>query len=78
MPVLLQVVVVVGGGALLGAAGTWALLRATPNIFGPTLSLPTFVQTSLAFLALGVVASLWAFSRILRVDPLEATSVEGR
>lgn len=76
-PVLLQVVIIVGLGAVGGALVASGLLRAAQDTFGAQLSLSTTVTTVLAILLLGLVASLGAIRRVLKVDPVQATTKAG-
>jgi ABC-type antimicrobial peptide transport system permease subunit len=73
VPVLLQVVGVVGGGAVVGAAAAWALLRAARDTFGAGLDGSTVVVSVAVVLVLGLGAAAGAVRRVLRIDPIEAT-----
>ncbi len=73
VPVLLQVVGVVGGGAVVGAAAAWGLLRAAQDTFGAGLDASTVVVSVAVVLVLGLVAATGAVRRVLRIDPIEAT-----
>ncbi len=71
--VLIQVLVVVGLGALLGSTVTAGLLIATRDVFGATLSLTTTASTVGVIIFLGLASSLGAVRRVLSIDPVEAT-----
>lgn len=75
--VLIQVLVVVGAGAVIGAAVTTALLAATRDVFGSTLGPATLATTVAAIVVLGVLASTGALRRVLRIDPVQATTPAG-
>lgn len=75
--VVIQVLVVVGLGALIGSAVTSALLTMTRDAFGAALSLPTTVRTVGAIVGLGLLASIGALRRVLAIDPVEATTSGG-
>jgi putative ABC transport system permease protein len=73
-PVLIQVLVVVGLGCLLGTGVAAALLGAARDTFGSALDPRTTALTIGFLLLLGVVASFGAVRRVLAVDPIEATT----
>ncbi len=73
-PVLIQVVIVVGLGVLLGVAVAGGLLELAKDVFGSSLDPRTTILTSGFILALGILASLGAIRRVLSVDPIEATT----
>lgn len=75
--VLVQVVVVVGLGALIGAAVTAGLLTLTRDVFGSGLEPTTAVTTVVVILVLGLLASIGAVRRVLAIDPVEATTTGG-
>ena len=75
--VLIQVLVVVGLGALIGSAVTAGLLALSKDVFGAGLQLSTAVLTVGAILVLGLVASIGAVRRVLAIDPVQATSKGG-
>jgi putative ABC transport system permease protein len=75
--VLIQVVVVVGLGALIGSAVTGALLAATRDVFGAGLSLATTATTVAVIVVLGLLASIGAVRRVLAIDPVQATTHGG-
>lgn len=77
VPVLLQVVGVVGIGAVLGAGAASGLLWLARDTFGSTVSPTTALLTVGAILALGLVASLGAVRRVLAIDPVEAVNPSG-
>lgn len=72
-PVLLQVVAVVGVGAVLGASATAGLLAATQDTFGGGLDPATAVTSSAAILGLGLLAATAAVRRVLEIEPAEVT-----
>lgn len=76
VPVLLQVVAVVGLGAVLGAAATAGLLRLAPDVFGGGLESSTAVTSSALILGLSLVAALAAVRRVLAIEPAEATMAQ--
>ncbi len=76
-PVLIQVLVVVGLGALVGSGVTAALLALTRDIFGAALSLTTTATTVGLIVVLGLLASVGAVRRVLAIDPVEATTTGG-
>ena len=73
-PVLIQVLIVVGSGCLLGTAVAALLLGAARDTFGSALDPRTTILTVGFLLVLGVAASLGAVRRVLAVDPIEATT----
>ncbi len=73
-PVLIQVLVVVGIGCLLGTAVAALLLSAARDTFGSALDPRTTALTVGFLLVLGVVASFGAVRRVLAIDPIEATT----
>lgn len=73
VPVLLQVVAVVGIGAVLGAAATAGLLAAAQDTFGGGLDPVTAVTSSAAILGLGLLAATAAVRRVLAIEPAEVT-----
>jgi putative ABC transport system permease protein len=73
-PVLIQVLVVVGLGCLLGTAVAAALLSAARDTFGSALDPRTTALTVGFLLFLGVLASFGAVRRVLAIDPIEATT----
>ncbi len=75
--VLIQVLVVVGSGAVVGTLVTAGLLNLTTDLFGATLDPRTTVITIAAIVVLGLAASVGAVRRVLAIDPLEATRVRG-
>ncbi|WP_370324530.1 FtsX-like permease family protein [Euzebya sp.] len=76
-PVLLQVVAVVGIGAVGGAALASGLLAAARDTFGATLSPGTTAVTVGIILLLGLLASLGAVRRVLAIDPVAAVAPGG-
>lgn len=77
VPVLAQVVVVVGLAVAIGAGAAAGLLTAAQDTFGSQLDPATVATSSLAILALGIVAGLWSVQRILRIEPVEAVRTGG-
>ncbi len=75
--VLIQVLVVVGLGALIGSAVTAGLLALTRDVFGAGLQLSTAALTVGVILVLGLVASVGAVRRVLAIDPINATATRG-
>ena len=75
--VLIQVLVVVGLGALIGTMVTAALLALTTDVFGAALSPATTATTVGVIVVLGLVASVGAVRRVLAIDPVNATSTGG-
>lgn len=76
-PVLLQVVVVVGLGTIIGTAVTAGLLAAARDTFGAGLDPVTALTSSGAILGLGLLAAVAAVRRVLAIDPAEATTTGG-
>lgn len=72
VPVLAQVVVVVGLAVAIGAGTAAGLLTAARDVFGSQLDPSTVATSSVAILGLGVAAGLWSVQRILRIEPVEA------
>ena len=77
VPVLVQVVVVVGFGALVGSGVTAGLLAAARGTFGAGLDPGTAATSSAVILVLGLVAAGGAVRRVLAIDPAEATTSGG-
>lgn len=75
--VLIQVLVVVGIGALIGSVVTAGLLALTREVFGAGLSLSTTLTTVAVIVALGLLASVGAVRRVLAIDPVQATTTGG-
>ena len=75
--VLIQVVVVVGLGAVVGSSVTAGLLSLTSDTFGASLGAATTATTIAAIVALGLLASTGALRRVLAIDPVEATMNPG-
>ncbi|MBP7595360.1 MAG: ABC transporter permease [Candidatus Microthrix parvicella] len=76
--VLIQVLVVVGLGALIGSAVTAGLLALSRDVFGAGLSPSTTAATVGLIVVIGLVASVGAVRRVLAIDPVRATSKGGR
>nr|WP_274387741.1 FtsX-like permease family protein [Salsipaludibacter albus] len=72
VPVLVQVVMVVGVAVLVGAGIATGLLTALQDVFGAGLDPTTVVTSSVAILVLGLLAGLLSVRRILRIEPVEA------
>ena len=77
VPVLVQVVLVVGIGALIGSGITAGLLQAAQDTFGGGLSATTAATSSGVILVLGLVAASAAVRRVLAIEPAEATMSGG-
>jgi putative ABC transport system permease protein len=77
VPVLLQVVAVVGLGALIGTGVTAGLLATARDTFGAGLAPATAVTSSAAILGLGLLAAVAAVRRVLAIQPVEATTTGG-
>lgn len=77
VPVLVQVVVVIGLGAVTGTAVTAGLLRAARDVFGTSLDPVTTLASAAVMLGLGLLAALAAVRRVLAIDPAEATTPGG-
>jgi putative ABC transport system permease protein len=75
--VLIQVLVVVGLGALIGSVVTAGLLALSKDVFGAGFQLSTAVLTVGVILVLGLVASVGAVRRVLAIDPVNATKTRG-
>lgn len=76
-PVLLQVLLVVGLGALLGAGAATGLLAAAKDTFGAQIDPSTTALTVAAITVLGLIASVGAVRRVLAIDPIDATTGGG-
>ena len=74
---LVQVVVVVAGGVLVGAALTAVALAASNSSLGAQLAVGGVLRTGLLVLVLSCVASLGAVRRVLRIDPARALTPGG-
>ncbi len=72
VPVLVQVVAVVGVAVVVGAGVATGLLTGLQDVFGATLDPTTVATSSLAILVLGLLAGLLSVRRILRIEPVEA------
>ncbi len=70
---LIQVVLVVLGGLVVGAALTMAALGASNASLGASLGASQLLQTGAIVLVLATIASLGAIRRVLRIDPIRAT-----
>jgi putative ABC transport system permease protein len=75
--VLIQVLIVVGAGAVIGTAVTAGLLSLTRDVFGAGLNPTTTVISVAAIVILGLLASIGAVRRVLAIDPVEATTSGG-
>ena len=75
--VLIQALVVVGLGALIGSAVTAGLLTLTRDVFGATLSPVDTVRTVGVIVLLGLLASVGAVRRVLAIDPVNAMTTRG-
>jgi len=74
---LVQVVVVVGGGLLIGTALHWPLSQQTVGAIVLRFDPVAVAVWSLLLLALGLLSALVAARRVLRIDPIEATTGGG-
>ena len=72
LPVLLQVLLVVGGAVVLGTAVAVGLLAASRDVFGAGVSSGTIVRSAGLLLVLGLVSGLLSVRRVLQVEPVEA------
>lgn len=74
VPLVVQVLVVTGGGVLIGVAGL-ATVAATVDV-GLTVQVDPVqtVATGVGVVVLGLLASLAAVRRVLRIEPFEATT----
>jgi putative ABC transport system permease protein len=70
---LVQVLLVVLGGIVVGAALTIAALGASNASLGASLDAAQLFQTGAIVLVLATIASLGAIRRVLRIDPIRAT-----
>ncbi|MGB8651912.1 MAG: peptide ABC transporter permease [Mycobacteriales bacterium] len=70
---LVQVVLVVLGGVVLGAALTTGALGASNASLGASLGAAQLFQTAAIVLVLATIASLGAIRRVLRIEPIRAT-----
>ena len=71
--VLIQVLVVVVAGAVIGTVVTAGLLRLTRDVFGASLDSMTTTLSVAAIVVLGLLASVGAVRRVLAIDPMQAT-----
>lgn len=74
---LFQVLAVVTGGVLLGTALYWPLSQQTLGSIVLRFDLRTVGVWFLLLLALGLLSALGAARRVLRIDPIEATTGGG-
>ena len=74
---LVQVVVVVGGGILIGTALYWPLSQQTLGSIGLRFDPAAVAVWSVLLLGLGLLSALVAARRVLRIDPIEATTGGG-
>lgn len=74
VPVLVQVLLVTGVGAVGGALVAGGLLAAARDVFGTGLDPATAATTVAGIIALGLLASVGAVRRIQAIDPVEATT----
>ncbi len=70
---LVQVVLVVLGGVMIGAVLTTGALAASTSSLGARLSAGEVVQTGVIVLVLASIASLGAIRRVLSIEPVRAT-----
>ena len=71
--VLIQVLIVVGTGAIIGTVVTAGLLSLTRDVFGAGLNPTTTAISVAAIVILGLLASIGAVRRVLAIDPVKAT-----
>ncbi len=71
--VLMQVLVVVGVGAVIGTAVTTGLLELSRDVLGASLDPTTTAQSVAAIVVIGLLASVGAVRRVLAIDPVQAT-----
>jgi putative ABC transport system permease protein len=74
---LFQVVVVVAGGLLIGTALYWPLSQQTVGAIDLRFDPVAVGAWSVLLLALGLLSALVAARRVLRIDPIEATTGGG-
>ena len=77
VPVLLQVVVVVGVGVLVGTGLAVGLLSAARDTFGASVAPVTVATSGAVVLALGLVAALGAVRKVVAIEPVEAVTTGG-
>lgn len=70
---LVQVVVVVLGGVVIGGLLGWLALNASGNSLGARVEIGSLLQTGALVLGLSLIAALGAARRVLRIDPVRAT-----
>ena len=70
---LVQVVVVVLGGVLIGGLLGWLALNASGNSLGARVEIGSLLQTGALVLGLSLIAALGAARRVLHIDPVRAT-----
>lgn len=70
---LVQVVVVVLGGVLIGGLLGWLALNASGNSLGARVEVGSLLQTGALVLGLSLIAALGAARRVLHIDPVRAT-----
>ena len=70
---LVQVVVVVLGGVLIGGLLGWLALNASGNNLGARVEIGSLLQTGGTVLGLSLIAALGAARRVLHIDPVRAT-----
>jgi putative ABC transport system permease protein len=70
---LVQVVVVVLGGVVIGGLLGWLALNAAGNGLGARVEIGSLLETGALVLGLSLVAALGAARRVLRIDPVRAT-----
>ncbi len=74
---LIQVVIMIGGGLLLGTALYYPLSQAELGGISLRFETGAVIFWSVLLLTLGVASSLVAARRVLRIDPIEATTGAG-
>ena len=70
---VVQVVIVVGGGIIIGGLVTTGALAASNASLGANLTSRQLAQTGAIVFVLAIVASLSAIRRVLRIEPIRAT-----
>jgi len=74
---LVQVVLVLVAGVAVGALLAWLLTRVASTGVSLSLTPTTVLVTGSVLLVLAIVASVVAIRRVLRIDPIEATTGAG-
>ncbi len=77
MSLLIQVVIMIGGGLIVGTALYYPLSQAQLGGISLRFETGAVIFWSILLLVLGVASSLVAARRVLRIDPIEATTGAG-